>query len=174
MIYTARAAQKPRSSPTAPVISDPTSIIRQPIGDGDSQGRRSATPCHSVSARDPQLRSGFGRPLAADMAGTAAEGRGGPHNTHEEHQSFIRSTAEKFHLKKTEGSITRKTVRCTGAAGSSMSSSRLPLRAQAMSAAQHRLMLCCKQAAKRCAISLKSIAEDLRSEEVSACAGHRG
>ena len=52
------------------------------------------------------------------MADKMLEQRGGPHNTHEEHQSFISHAAEKFHLKKTEASITKKTVRGTGAAGS--------------------------------------------------------
>jgi len=53
------------------------------------------------------------------MGGThAGDGRDGFNKTHEEHQSFIRHTAEKFHLTKSQGSLTRKTVRSSGAAGS--------------------------------------------------------
>ncbi len=55
------------------------------------------------------------------MAGSSAEGRGGLHNTHEEHESFLSHTAEKFHLKKSAGAITRKTVRRTDTAQSQMS-----------------------------------------------------
>ena len=52
------------------------------------------------------------------MGGThAGDGRDGFNKTHEEHQSFIRHTAEKFHLTKSQGSLTRKTVRRSGAAG---------------------------------------------------------
>jgi len=80
------------------------------------------------------------------MAGSSAEGRGGLHNTHEEHESFLSHTAEKFHLKKTAGSITRKTVRCADAARSLMLRPAHHLHAEALSGNQHWSQLPCKQA----------------------------
>ena len=111
------------------------------------------TPPYSPPAI-PQIRG----PAITGMAGTSAEGRGGPHNTHEEHEGFLSHTAEKFHLKKSAGSITRKTVRCIDVQRARRGCYRPSTFTRKLGPAT---LVCSEQAENRCSFQLSSISQRL-------------